>query len=152
MLEKGRLNEFTLNPQAFVTAVAKQINRALRNIVVNGIKYEQIEGKYYEMRLFEKDDLEEYLNRLYQVQSEDNRTPYDYISIDSEMERDMAKKLDNHENVRFYCKLPRWFVIPTPIGDYNPDWPLSLNTKRNFTWFAKPNTAMKATTAAIWKI
>ncbi len=31
-------------------------------------------------------------------------------------------KLDTNENVKFFCKLPRWFVVPTPLGNYNPDW------------------------------
>jgi len=25
-------------------------------------------------------------------------------------------------DVKFFCKLPRWFVVPTPLGNYNPDW------------------------------
>ena len=53
-----------------------------------------------------------------------NRTPYDYIEIDqdSSVERDIAEKLDSNENVKFFCKLPSWFVVPTPLGNYNPDW------------------------------
>ena len=91
-------------------------------MVVDGIKYEQIKGQYYEMRLFEEKEIEEYMARLYKVQSTDNRTPYDYIAFDSEVERKIAKKLDSNERVKFFCKLPRWFIVPTPLGDYNPDW------------------------------
>ena len=25
-----------------------------------------------------------------------------------------------------YAKLPRGFLIPTPVGDYNPDWAISF--------------------------
>ena len=25
-----------------------------------------------------------------------------------------------------YAKLPGWFKVPTPLGDYNPDWALVL--------------------------
>ncbi|MGA1865722.1 MAG: DEAD/DEAH box helicase family protein [bacterium] len=117
-----RLKEFIINPQAFMTETAKLINRALHEMVVGGIKYEQIEGQHYEMRLFEEKEIEEYLNRLYEVQSKDDRTPYDYIPFDSEGEREIAERLDSNENVRFFCKLPRWFVVPTPLGSYNPDW------------------------------
>jgi len=60
------------------------------------------------------------------VQSTDNRTPYDFVPFDSEVERDVAEKLDSSEAVRFFCKLPNWFKIPTPLGDYNPDWAVVL--------------------------
>lgn len=120
--QSGRLREFSLNPQKFMTETAKLINRALHELVVNGIKYERVEGLVYEMRLFQEKEIEEYLNRLYQVQSKDDRTPYDYISFDSEVEKDVAEKLDSSEKVKFFCKLPRWFLVPTPLGNYNPDW------------------------------
>jgi len=121
----GRLIEFTVNPQAFMTEAARRINSALHEMVIDGIKYEEIQGQCYEMRLFAETEIQEYLNRLYAIQSRDDRTPYDYIHYESEIERDVAAKLDNDENVRFFCKLPRWFVIPTPLGNYNPDWAIA---------------------------
>jgi type III restriction enzyme len=120
--QSHRLKEFTVNPQAFMSAVAKLINRALKEMLIDGIKYEQLEGQYYEMRLFEEKEIEEYLSRLYEVKSKDDRTPYDYVQFDSGVEQEIAEKLDSDQNVRFFCKLPRWFVVPTPLGDYNPDW------------------------------
>jgi len=118
----GRLKDFTINPQAFMTETAKLINRALHELIIDGIKYEPIPGQFYEMRLFEIQEVEEYLTRLYQVQSKDNRTPYDYIAYDSGTEEEVAKLLDGDERVKFFCKLPRWFKVATPLGDYNPDW------------------------------
>ncbi len=118
----GKLKEFTINPQAFMTEIAKLINRALHELIIDGIKYEPIHGQYYEMRLFEVREVEEYLNRLYQVQSKDNRTPYDYIAYESSVEEEIAKLLDLDDKVKFFCKLPRWFKVATPLGDYNPDW------------------------------
>jgi len=120
--ESGRLKDFTVNPQSFMTETAKLINRALNELIIDGIKYEPIKGQYYEMRLFEEQEVEEYMNRLYQIQSNDNRTPYNYIAYDSGVEEEIAKLLDTDENIKFFCKLPRWFKIATPLGDYNPDW------------------------------
>jgi len=105
-----------------MTETARLINRALHEMVMDGIKYEQIEGQVYEMRLFKEHEIEEYLTRFYRVQHKDGRIPYDYIPFDSEVERDIAEKLDASENVSFFCKLPCWFVVPTPLGNYNPDW------------------------------
>ena len=119
--ESGRLKDFPVNPQAFMTEVAKILNRTLHGMIVDGIKYERIAGQEYEMRLFEEDEIESYLANLYEVQSK-GKTLYDYIPYDSEVEREFARQLDGMENVRLFVKLPRWFVVDTPIGDYNPDW------------------------------
>ena len=120
----GRLAEFKVNPQAFMTAIAKILRRSLRELIVKGIKYERIEGQFYEMRRFENETIETYLSRLYEVKRLGDRTPYDYVVIDndSSIERGIAEALDNHERVKFFCKLPDWFKIPTPVGTYNPDW------------------------------
>ncbi len=118
----GRLQDFTINPQAFMTETAKLINRALHELIIDGIKYEPLPGQYYEMRLFEEKEVKEYMNSLYEVQSNDNRTPYNYIKYDSGVEKEVAELLDADEKVKFFCKLPRWFKVATPLGDYNPDW------------------------------
>ena len=120
--ESGRLQDFAVNPQSFMTESAKMINRALNELIIDGIKYEPMPGQCYEMRLFEEKEVEEYLSRLYEVQSQDDRTPYSYIPFDSSVEEDVAKRLDTDEKVKFFCKLPRWFKVATPLGDYNPDW------------------------------
>ncbi len=120
--QSGRLKDFTLNPQSFMTETARMINRALHELIIDGIKYEPIKGQYYEMRLFEAEEIEEYLSRLYTIQSTDNRTPFNYIACDSGTEEEVAKLLDADDRVKFFCKLPRWFKVATPLGDYNPDW------------------------------
>lgn len=120
--KSGRLKEFSINPQSFMTETSKLINRALNELIIDGIKYEPVSGQFYEMRLFEIQEVEEYLTRLYEVKSSDNRTPYDFIAYESGTEEDVARLLDNDERVKFFCKLPRWFRVATPLGDYNPDW------------------------------
>ena len=58
----------------------------------DGIKYEKIEGQVYEMRLFEEEEIETYLNRLYKVRSKE-KTPYDFVEIDSDstVEKEVAE-------------------------------------------------------------
>ena len=41
---------------------------------------------------------------------------------DSAIERDFAQALEHNDAVKVYAKLPGWFRIPTPLGNYNPDW------------------------------
>lgn len=145
LAQSGRIAEFGINPQGFLTAVTKLIQRALNETVVTGIKYEKLDGLAYEMTLFEDDEIEEYLTRLYEVRSTDNRAPYDFIPFDSEVERDIAEKLDANEAVKFFCKLPRWFVVPTPLGDYNPDWSVVLerDSKLSSTGIVPMNGALR---------
>lgn len=124
LLRSDRLEEFMINPQAYMTEVAKLLNKTLHGMIIDGIKYERIGDLEYEMRKFEEQDekhLEIYLNKLYEVQNKD-RTTHDFIAYDSEVEKEFAQKLDSMEGIRFFVKLPNWFKIPTPIGDYNPDW------------------------------
>ena len=51
---------------------------------------------------------------------------YDYVVTDSKVERDFVTELDTSEEVAVYAKLPRGFFIPTPVGDYNPDWAIAF--------------------------
>lgn len=51
---------------------------------------------------------------------------YDYVFTDSKNERTFVKELDASSEVVVYAKLPRGFFIPTPVGDYNPDWAISF--------------------------
>ena len=130
----GRLSEFKGNPQGFITEASKQIHKALDELLVDGIRYEKLAGEHFKMELFDEPELEAYLDRAYHVQhqiqktelGEHVQTPYDYIEYDSHIEKQTAHALDGAENVKFFCKLPRWFKIPTPVGDYNPDWAVVL--------------------------
>jgi restriction endonuclease len=51
-----------------------------------------------------------------------NKSVYEYVQYDSEVEREFAKRLDEREDIKLFVKLPGWFVIDTPVGTYNPDW------------------------------
>lgn len=122
--ESGRLADFAVNPQAFTVLVTSQINRALHKQMVDGIKYEPVPGLSWEMHRLEpeaSEEIERYAARLYHVQH-DRKTLYDYVEVESEVERRFAKGLDDNQRVRFFMKLPGWFEVDTPIGPYNPDW------------------------------
>jgi type III restriction enzyme len=124
LLRAGRLADFSVNPQAFTVLVTSNINNVIQGQMVDGIKYEPIPGLQWEMRRLEpesSEEIERYAARLYKVQS-GGKTLFDHIEIASEVERRFAKGLDDNTNVRFFMKLPPWFVVDTPIGPYNPDW------------------------------
>jgi type III restriction enzyme len=37
--------------------------------------------------------------------------------------------LENRDDVRMYVKLPAWFTVPTPVGEYNPDWAIVMDDR-----------------------
>ncbi|WP_169546490.1 restriction endonuclease [Sneathiella aquimaris] len=122
--QSGRLEEFKINPQAFMAAVAKEISRALHDLMLEGIQYDKIAGQQWEMSRIEQEAEEgivRYLSNLYEVQNRE-KALFDAIEYDSEVERQFAQDLDTNDFVRLFVKLPSWFKIDTPIGPYNPDW------------------------------
>ena len=122
--QSGRLAEFKVNPQAFMSVVAKEISRALHDLMLEGIKYEKISGICWEQRRIEQeaeDGIVRYLSNLYEVQNRD-KSLFNAVEYESEVEKQFARDLDSNENVKLFVKLPGWFKIDTPIGPYNPDW------------------------------
>lgn len=114
------------NPQQMIDEVARAINRAKQEAMVDGISYQKT-GESYDMRLFENHELEAYLYDAAMKSGaiaveKPNKTIYDYVAVDSEVEYKFMKALEQANNIRFYVKLPGWFTIPTPLGSYNPDW------------------------------
>lgn len=115
----GRLGEFFVDPQRFMDAVAGILKYELHRLLVDGIKYERLTGPDadWEMALFENEELVNYLTAL-----KVDHSIYDYVTYDSEVEREFARKLDQRSDIKLFVKLPSWFLIETPIGKYNPDW------------------------------
>lgn len=103
----------------------KAIKRTLYYLMIDGIKYQKIGGKEYEMALFEAQELELYLNDFSFKVSDSSKTIYEeFVDLDSAVESKFAKGCETSEQIKFYFKLPNWFKIPTPIGNYNPGWAL----------------------------
>jgi type III restriction enzyme len=127
--ESGRLAEFFNNPQRFMDAVSAILKRELRRLIIDGIKYEKMEGEVYSMELFEKEELITCLHNRYELQNKD-KSPYDAVACDSEVEREFAEGLDKREDVKLFVKLPPRFLIRTPIGNYNPDWAIVTRDNR----------------------
>ncbi|MBU1901634.1 DEAD/DEAH box helicase, partial [Patescibacteria group bacterium] len=119
--ESGKIEGVFKNPQQFIDIFSLKINLVLNKMMIDGIKYERIVGDSWEMKSFENDELEGYIDNMYQVQNQE-KTLYNYIICDSDIENKFAQDLESNEDVKFYIKLPYWFKIETPIGSYNPDW------------------------------
>lgn len=124
LTRSGRLDEFIGNPNDFIAMARRVINNELAKIVVEGVEYEKIAGNIYELRELREDSKQEadrFLDQLYKVQHQE-KTDFDYVLFDSEIEEKFAKKLDDREDIKMFMKLPAKFKIDTPVGPYNPDW------------------------------
>ncbi|MEY4564285.1 MAG: hypothetical protein RLZZ618_3562, partial [Pseudomonadota bacterium] len=90
--------------------------------IIEHLTYDPVEDKFG-LDIFTagqtKQDLSKAGNKL-------ERHIYDYVLTDSKVERDFVEELDTCQDVVVYAKLPRGFLIPTPVGDYNPDWAISF--------------------------
>ena len=51
---------------------------------------------------------------------------YDQIVVQSDTEKRFVEKLKRRSDVRLFVKLPAWFKVSTPVGQYNPDWGLVM--------------------------
>lgn len=139
LLESGRLADAVNNPQAFIDYAAEAINAIKREVLVEGVEYIKVDGLTYEMRRFEGDDLMEVFESNVRAVSEQEKTLFSHIVIDSNSspERKFAEACDNNEDVLFYIKLPKWFKIETPVGSYNPDWAVAYRNDRTLYFVAE---------------
>jgi type III restriction enzyme len=106
--------------------VADAINRCKRIVLVDGIRYQRLGAdEFYAQELFEKEELTGYLKNMLQ---DTQRSVYQHVVYDSEVERDFADQLEKNDAIKVYAKLPGWFKVPTPLGSYNPDWAVLVTT------------------------
>jgi type III restriction enzyme len=136
LIASGRVDDVFVNPQQFMDKVCSEINTVLNEMIVDGVKYEKIAGSYWEQKLFEDKELYSYLNDLYEVKKPE-KTVYDYIEVDSNVEREFARVCEERDDIKFYFKLPGWFFIDTPIGKYHPDWALVYENDKKVYFVAE---------------
>jgi type III restriction enzyme len=114
--------QFKTNPEHFIAEARRLINEQKATMIVEHLAYDPVEERY-ELNIFTdgqtKQDFSKSGAKL-------GRHIYDYVLTDSNTEREFVKVLDTASEVVVYAKLPRGFLIPTPVGDYNPDWAIAF--------------------------
>ena len=118
-----KLYLFKNNPEEFIRKVTAIIREQKSTMIVEHIHYNMTEGKYENDIFTVKSKVE--FDRAY----ESKKHITDYVFSDSKGERKFAEDLDEADEVVVYAKLPRSFQIPTPVGNYAPDWAIAM--KRN---------------------
>ena len=120
-INKAVFSQYRTNPEDFMQKAARLMNEQKATVIVEHIAYDPT-GDAYDMDIFTQDKPKEDFSKAVKA----NHHIYDYVFTDSKNERDFVKELDASTEVVVYAKLPRGFFIPTPVGNYNPDWAIAF--------------------------
>jgi len=116
---------FKTNPEEFIIKVVKLINEEKATSIVDHITYEPTSQKF-DNKIFTMDRPEgDFLNAY-----ESEKCIQDFVFTDSKIEKAFAQELDGAKEVVVYAKLPDGkdgFYIPTPVGNYSPDWAIAFD-------------------------
>ena len=123
ILSKIRPTKFDMykaNPEEFIRKVTRLILEQQATIIAEHISYNRIEGK------FDSDIFTQEKHGTIDRAFEGKKSIVDYVFTDSEGEREFVGKIDTAKEVAVYAKLPKGFHIPTPVGNYSPDWAIAF--------------------------
>ena len=120
-IHRDRLYWFRNNPEEFIRNVVRLIKEQKATMIVEHIVYNKTEQKY-DTTIFTKEKNNQPADKAYKA----DKHILDYVFTDSKGERKFAEDLDNADEVCVYARLPRTFKIPTPVGDYAPDWAIAF--------------------------
>lgn len=116
---------FKHNPEEFITKVVRLINEQKATMIVEHISYDKIDGEY-KNTIFTAEKPSQNYDKAFKA----NKAIQDYVftdgSADKSIERRFAEDLDAAGEVCVYAKLPKGFHIPTPVGNYSPDWAIAF--------------------------
>ena len=120
-IEREKFAMFTRNPEEFIKKIINLINEQRAAIIIEQVIYNRTE-KEYDAGIFTD---QKFLDSTRAIKARKNIQ--DYALLDSKVEQDMRENLDASEKVSVYAKLPIKFYIPTPMGNYSPDWAIVFN-------------------------
>lgn len=136
---------YKANPEEFIAKVIRLINEQKATMIVEHISYDQIEGEY-DSTIFTAEKTSTSIDKAFKA----TKHIQDYVFTDGyaekSVERRFAEDLDNAEEVCVYAKLPRGFHIPTPVGNYSPDWAIAFyeGTVKHIYFIAETKGTMES--------
>ena len=121
-IERDVFEKFKQNPEQFITEASRLINEQKATVIIEKLQYDAVEA-CYDVDIFTANQSnQDFTNATEKLK----KHVFDYAITDSKVEREFAENLDISVEVVVYAKLPRGFLIPTPVGSYNPDWAISF--------------------------
>ena len=127
-LSPERFAMFKHNPEEFISKVVKLIKEQKATMIVEHITYDQLEGEY-DSSIFTAEKNNQSFDKAFKA----TKAVQDYVFTDGyaqdgqSTERKFVQNLDAAQEVCVYAKLPKGFAIPTPVGNYSPDWAIAFN-------------------------
>ncbi len=118
------------NPHDFAAAAARIIREKLAGQLTDGIRYERVDDWYAMDRFLDEDDMDLFGQYIVPSERDGNlgvNALYSQVACDSLVERDFVRGLERRQDIKLFLKLPPWFTVPTPVGEYNPDWAIVLD-------------------------
>ena len=139
-IRESKLLLFKNNPEEFIRKVISIIKEQKSTMIVEHIHYNITEGKYDSDIFTVKSKMD--FDRAYEAK----KHVTDYVFSDSKGERQFAQDLDEASEVVVYAKLPRSFQIPTPVGNYAPDWAIAMkkNDVKHIFFIAETKGSMSS--------
>ena len=114
--------QFKENPEHFISEASRIIAEQKATMVIERLAYDGL-TEHYDVDIFTANQTGQDFSK---ATAKLKNHVYDYVVSDSDVERRFVRELDTSNEVVVYAKLPRGFLIPTPVGDYNPDWAISF--------------------------
>ncbi len=130
-IQKVVFDQFRNNPEDFISQTARLINTQKATMVVEHLTYDLLEDKFDSSIFTAGQTKQDFVHAGQPLK----KHIYDYLITDSDVERklvfgdpksDDPGGLESAKEVTVYAKLPRGFSIPTPVGNYNPDWAIAF--------------------------
>jgi len=121
-VEESVFAKYRTNPEAFISEASRLINEQKATVIIEHLAYDSI-AETHDIDIFTDGQAKQDFSKAGEPLK---RHIYDYVITDSKTERKFVRELDTSEEVVVYAKLPRGFSIPTPVGNYNPDWAISF--------------------------
>ncbi|KYO57501.1 DEAD/DEAH box helicase family protein [Tistrella mobilis] len=120
-LEPNVFGQFKKNPEHFIAEASRIIAEQKATMIIERLDYDAVTERYG-VDIFTANQTGQDFSRAMRMKNH----VYDYVVTDSDVETRFARELDTSSEIVVYAKLPRGFLIPTPVGDYNPDWAISF--------------------------
>lgn len=122
-ISSKKFYQFQQNPEHFISEVSRIIKEQKATTVIEHLAYNLTDETYSDSEIFTATQAgQDFSNATEKL----SKHVYDYVIADSKVEHKFAQALDISAEVAVYAKLPRDFLIPTPVGDYNPDWAIAF--------------------------
>lgn len=114
--------QFKTNPENFISEASRLINEQKASVIIERLSYDML-NETHNIDIFTEAQNNQNFSK---VGEKLKRHVFDYVVTDSKIEKDFVTELDTSTEVVVYAKLPNGFTIPTPVGNYNPDWAIAF--------------------------